>query len=308
MACCVIRAVRSASEACRQVCRQIFTSAVETVYIAGNIAGNVTVTTSQSIRLQRNAEGEMPQPALMAGLKADAKGTHSSRTIMLGDLASVLSATRDDARRPDYVAAITESNCLGKPTGSTRRLSAQRLSELYILDPSLPLYRVFRRLWDQDAAGRSLLAIVLAVARDPLLAATAEPVLSLPVGAEYQREASRQALRRVAGERFNSSILDKVLRNTASSWTQSGHLQGRTFKKRCAVKATVGSAVLALYLGYLTGFRGSDLFASGWFRLLDCTPSRARELALEAKRLGLIDLRIAGDVVDLKLDRLVGQG
>ena len=244
----------------------------------------------------------------MAGLKAHAKGTHSSRTIMLQDLAAVLSATRDDARRPEYIAAITESNCLGKPTGSTRRLSAQRLSELYILDPSLPLYRVFRRLWDQDVAGRPLLAIVLAVARDPLLAATAEPVLSLPVGAEYQREASRQALRRVAGERFNSSILDKVLRNTASSWTQSGHLQGRTFKKRCAVKATVGSAVLALYLGYLTGFRGSDLFASGWFRLLDCTPSRARELALEAKRLGLIDLRIAGDVVDLKLDRLVGQG
>jgi hypothetical protein len=293
---------------CRQVCRQRIALHAKSLYLAGNVAGKSIVTTLHPLHLQGRANGALPQSALVAGLKADAKGTHSSRTIMLGDLAAVLSATRDDAHRRDYVAAITESNCLGKPTGSTRRLSAQRLSELYILDPSLPLYRVFRRLWDQDAAGRPLLAIVLAVARDPLLAATAEPVLSLPVGAEYQREASRQALRRVAGERFNSSILDKVLRNTASSWTQSGHLQGRTFKKRCAVKATVGSAVLALYLGYLTGFRGSDLFASGWFRLLDCTPSRARELALEAKRLGLIDLRIAGDVVDLKLDRLVGQG
>ena len=175
----------------------------EPVYSAGKIAGNVTVTISRAILLQRNIEGDIPQPALVAGLKADAKGTHSSRTIMLQDLAAVLSATRDDAHRRDYVAAITESNCLGKPTGSTRRLSAQRLSELYLLDPSLPLYRVFRRLWDQDAAGRPLLAIVLAVARDPLLAATAEPVLSLPVGTEYQREASRQALRRVAGERFN---------------------------------------------------------------------------------------------------------
>lgn len=241
-----------------------------------------------------------------AGLRPDAMGTHSSRTIMLEDLAAVLGATPSDARRPHYVAAITESNCLGKPTVSTRRLSAQRLSELYILDPTLPLFRVFRRLWEQDRnkEGRKLLAILLAIGRDPLLAATAESVVSLPEGAEYQRDASRRALKLLTGERFNDSILDKVLRNTASSWTQSGHLQGRTFKKRCAVQATVHAAVFALYLSYLTGFRGAELFSSGWFRVLDCTPGHAQSLALEAKRLSLIDLRIAGQVVDLKLDRL----
>jgi len=37
---------------------------------------------------------------------------------------------------------------------------------------------------------------------------------------------------------------------------------------------------------------------------LDCSPAAARDLAVEAKRIGLIDLRIAGDVVDLVLDRL----
>jgi len=37
---------------------------------------------------------------------------------------------------------------------------------------------------------------------------------------------------------------------------------------------------------------------------LDCTAVSARDLAVEAKRMGLIDLRIAGDVVDLVLDRL----
>lgn len=251
-----------------------------------------------------NAAADLPQSALKAGFRPDAKGTHSSRTIMLEDLAAVFGATRADAQRRDYVAAITESNCLGKPTASTRRLSAQRLSELYMLDPSLPLFRVFRRLWDQDKEGRKLLAILLAIARDPLLAATAEPVISLPEGAEYQRDASRHALKLLCGERFNDSILDKVLRNTASSWTQSGHLQGRTFKKRCAVDATAHAAVFALYLSYLTGFRGAQLFSSGWFRVLDCTPGHAQNLALEAKRLSLIDLRIAGDVVDLKLERL----
>ena len=223
---------------------------------------------------------------------------------MLHDLASVLAATSPSAPRAQYVAAITESNCLGKPTTSTRRLSAQRLSELYGLDPAIPVFRVFRRLWDLDLKGRKLLALLLSIARDPLLAATAASIISLPIGAELQRESTRQALREIAGERFNTSILDKVLRNTASSWTQSGHLDGRMFKTRRLVEPTVYAATFALYLSYLAGFRGGDLFTSGWFAVLDCTPGRARELALEAKRLGLIDLRITGDVIDLKLERL----
>lgn len=223
---------------------------------------------------------------------------------MLEDLASVLAHVNVDAGRAEYVGAITDLNCLGKPTASTRRLSAQRLTELFGLDPALPIFRIFRHLWEQDADSRKLLAALLAVARDPLLAATAEAVIKLPVGAEYQREAGRRALKLLTGERFNPSILEKVLRNTASSWAQSGHLQGRTFKKRCRVHATVHAAVFALYLSHLAGFRGSEIFNSGWFALLDCSPGHAKDLALEAKRLSLIDLRIAGDVVDLNLDRL----
>ena len=64
------------------------------------------------------------------------------------------------------------------------------------------------------------------------------------------------------------------------------------------------SIAFGLYLGHAVGFRGASLFATGWVSLLDCTPVAARDLAIEAKRIGLIDLRIAGDVVDLALDRL----
>lgn len=262
------------------------------------------MTINQASKLGFSPRKELSGQAVAAGFKSGAKGAHSSRTLMLHDLASVLAATSPSAPRADYVAAITESNCLGKPTSSTRRLSAQRLSELYGLDPAIPLFRVFRRLWDLDGRSRNQLALLLAIARDPLLAATAGTILSLPIGAELQREPARHALREVAGHRFNTNILDKVLRNAASSWTQSGHLNGRTFKKRHLVEPTVHAAIFALYLSYLAGFRGSDLFNSAWFAVLDCGPSRARELALDAKRLGLIDLRIAADVVDLKLDRL----
>lgn len=242
--------------------------------------------------------------ALQAGFRSGAKGTHSSRTMMLADLTAVMSAVGPSAAAADYERAITQGNCLGKATAATRKLSAQRLSEVYSLDPAVRVFRVFRTLWYQDQNGRPLLALLLVLARDPLLAATARPVTSLPPGGEFQREPLRIAIQQAASGRFNESILGKVVRNTASSWTQTGHLHGRALKKRQAVRATAAVASFAIYLAYLAGFRGNDIFTSLWFGVLDCGPGRARELAIEAKQMGLLDLRIGGDVVDIRLDRL----
>lgn len=240
----------------------------------------------------------------MVGFRFGAKGTHTSRTMMLEELTAVLLATPGGASREEFAAAIIDGNCLGKATAATRRLTNQRLGELYGLDPRIPLFRVLRRLWSIDAPGRPLLALQCAIARDPLLAATVTPVLALAPGSELQRDAIRAALRDAVDDRLSVATLDKVTRNAASSWEQAGHLVGRTFKKRALVKATAGSVAFGLYLGYSVGFRGALLFATGWVALLDCTPARARDLAVEAKRIGLIDLRIAGEVVDLALDRL----
>lgn len=223
---------------------------------------------------------------------------------MLAELSAVLAATPEAALREDYAAAIIEGNCLGKATAATRRLTNQRLGELYGLDSRMPLFRVLRRLWSADSAGRPLLALQCAIARDPLLAVTVSPVLALHPGSELQRDAVKAALQTIVEERLNDATLDKVIRNVASSWAQAGHLIGRTFKKRALVRATPGSVAFGLYLGHTVGFRGASLFATGWVSLLDCTPTSARDLAVEAKRIGLIDLRIAGEVVDLVLDRL----
>jgi len=242
--------------------------------------------------------------ASKVGFRFGAKGTHTSRTMMLDELAAVLAAAPETASREDYAAAIVEGNCLGKATTATRRLTNQRLGELYGLDPRIPLFRVLRRLWSVDAPGRPLLAVQCAVARDPLLAATVSPVLELAVGSDMQRDAIRAALKGPVDERLSDATLEKVIRNVASSWEQAGHLVGRTFKKRALVRATPGSVAFGLYLGHAVGFRGAALFATAWVSLLDCTPVAARDLAIEAKRIGLIDLRIAGEVVDLVLDRL----
>ncbi len=109
------------------------------------------------------------------GFKFGHKGTHTSRTIMFSEISILLNSLPCDAGRSDYLAAITESNALDKPTAATRKLTAQRLTELYTLDPVIPLFRVLLRFWRDDVTGRPLLALLCALARDPLLRATAEP-------------------------------------------------------------------------------------------------------------------------------------
>ena len=113
------------------------------------------------------------------GFRFGDKGTHSSRTIMLDELSILLRLSPLSLNREEYRKVIVQDNCLGKRTVSTRKLSHQRLSELYALDRDVLLFRVMRRLWQADERGRPLLALLLAMARDPLLRITAPPIIRI---------------------------------------------------------------------------------------------------------------------------------
>jgi hypothetical protein len=156
-----------------------------------------------------------------------------------------------------------------------------------------------RRFWQDDAAGRPLLALLCALARDPLLRATSEPVLALAVGEELSRQKVTDAVRSAVGGRLNDATLDKVVRNASSSWTQSGHLQGRVRKFRQIIRPTPLATAYALMLGYLEGLRGGRLFETNWTRVLDASPVELRNLAAEAKRLNGLDFKSAGDVIEV---------
>lgn len=233
------------------------------------------------------------------GFKFGEKGTHTSRTIMFSEISILLNTLASNASRSDYLAAITESNALDKPTAATRKLTAQRLTELYTLDPAIPLFRLLRRFWRDDATGRPLLALLCALARDPLLRATAEPVLAMAPGEELSRQKMTDAIRLAVEGRLNDSTLDKVVRNASSSWAQSGHLHGRTRKFRQAIRPTPLSTAYALMLGYLAGLRGGRLFETIWTRVLDASSAELRNVAAEAKRLSGLDLKTAGDVIEV---------
>jgi len=242
-----------------------------------------------------------------AGFRWGRKGTHTSRTIMLDEMRSVLTNCRPNATRNEYLSAIHEDNCLGKHTVATRRLSGQRLSELYALDPEVPLFRVMRRCWYADRNGQPLLAVLLALARDPLLRVTAPSVLRMRPGEELARQQMTDAISRVVGSRLSDSTLDKVVRNAASSWTQSGHLKGRGRKVRQRVVPTPATTAYALFLGYLAGTRGAALFESLWAQVLDAPVSELIHLAMDARRLGFLDVSQSGGVIDVSFSRLLAQ-
>jgi hypothetical protein len=242
--------------------------------------------------------------ALAWGFRAGERGTHTSRTIMLEELSHVLEATPGDASREDYADAVMEHNCLGKRTAATRKLSLQRLTELYGLDARIVLFRVLRDLWGRHETSRPLLALLLALARDPLLRATARAVVATPFGHEFARQSMKDALSDAVGDRLNDATLDKVVRNASSSWTQSGHLRGRGCKTRQRVEATPAAAAYALLLGFVVGRRGRLLFQTPWVAVLDASPDELIDVSIGAKRLGLLDLKQSGSMIDVSFPTL----
>ena len=241
------------------------------------------------------------------GFRHGDRGTHTSRTIMLNELRVMFDNCPPDATRDDYLSAIQDDNCLGKRTAATRKLSSQRLSELYALDPKVPLFRVMRRCWYAERDGRLLVSLLLALARDPLLRITAPLVLRMRPGEELARPELTDALDRAVGSRLNESTIDKVVRNAASSWTQSGHLKGHRRKTRQRVEPTPTTTAYALLLGYLAGTRGAALFESLWAQVLDAPTGELMQLAADARRLGFLDMRQAGGVIEVSFSRLLAQ-
>ena len=231
---------------------------------------------------------------------------HVSRTMMLAELEALLNYVNStDASKSKYVDAIIIDNCLGKRTDKTRAISKRYLVELYSLDTNLLLFRALLYFWQRDHVGHPLIAILCSYARDTLLRASANLIVPLPEGALVNRPLMEGFLDSLAPRRYSPGKLASNAKNLNSTWTQSGHLIGRSQKKRAKPTPTAGSVSYALLMGYLNGERGMSLFQTEFTKLLDCTVEEAIELAQESARKGWIVLKRIGNVIEVAFPKLI---
>lgn len=224
--------------------------------------------------------------------------------MMLQELGAVLASVPQGSIAGDYRDAILQQNVLGKTTDSTRRESLRRLRELYALDEATPIFGLLRKLQAIDPSSLALLAIQVAWARDPLLRATTPPVLDSSESERVETASMAQAFEAAFANQYSELSRNQTARHAASSWTQSGHLAGRTKKVRRRIMPTPVSVVMALFLGDVAGYHGAEVFSNPWCQLLDLDPDRAKAMGFEAHRAGLLNLRAVGEIIELSFPLL----
>lgn len=223
---------------------------------------------------------------------------------MLAELTQLLASCPPAATREEYRQAVIDENVLGKRSTSNRKLSFQRLSELYALDGEVPLFRVLRQLWGEDPFARPLLALSCALARDPLLRGTAKALQGSKVGDEVTKPQLEAALA-LESPRFNASILNKVARNASSSWTQAGFTTGRLKKIRALPKVTAANIAYALVLAHLDDVHGAEMLNTFWVRVFGLASVEVQGLLQAASRRGWIEFKSLGSVVELSVRPLL---
>lgn len=232
-------------------------------------------------------------------------GAHTSRTILLHDLAAVLATCDPRSSAEEYRAAIIDENVAGKSSVSSRQRTHRYLRELYALDPQAPAFRAFLRLWRRDREGRPQIALLMSLSRDAALRATAAAVLPLDEGDVVTSTDLSRAVEADLPRSYSSAIRDKIGRNALSSWTQAGFLRrtGRTVT-RCRNEPTAGAVSMALVLGQQEGVSGELLFTTPVAGYLDAPGPSLHDRAHEASRKGWIEYRSRGQVTELDLDAL----
>lgn len=240
------------------------------------------------------------------GFKQGKAGAHLARTMMLDELTALLAFVgKPEATRADYEKAIKEDNCLGKPSAKARALTTRHLVDLYVLDPSIALFRNLLFFWERDPEGRKLIALLCAYTRDPILRLSAPIIQNSSPGLAISTQDMGDLIEKTYPGRFSPAMVKSAAQNLNGTWTSSGHLIGKRNKSRSKASPTAGVVAYALLLGYLTGAGGLGLFGTEYASLLDCGRDKAIDLAEEAARRGWITFKRVGDVIELGFRNLI---
>ncbi len=224
---------------------------------------------------------------------------------MFEDLELLLETIPNTASIEEYRSAIQDANCLGKRTQKTRIYSTEYLVELYTLNPEIALFRTLLYFWKRDMEARPLLALLCSTSRDSLLRKSLKVIEDTPESAVLPRTLMEKYIEALEPARFSKATLKSIAQNINSSWTKSGHLTGRAKKIRTRANPTPASVSYALYLGFLCGVRGPELFETDFVKMMDCNREKAIELAEMASQKGWIVFKRIGNVMELLFPNLI---
>ncbi|WMT75401.1 hypothetical protein [Bradyrhizobium sp. Ash2021] len=233
------------------------------------------------------------------GLKAAGGGPHQSKTMMYADLASLFAS----GQTANPAEAIVTENLLGRPSIRAREAALYRLHQLYGVGGKDPIWRVLQGLWNLEHAERPLLALLTALARDPMLRAGAAAVLDASPGERVRWPAIAATFEAAYPGRIGEKMAKSLAQNAASSWTQAGFLKGAVRKERVRLNPTPTVAAFAALLASLCGFGGQRLLESRWMSVLDRPIEERLALLRQAEGLGLVRVRSAGDVLEVDIRR-----
>jgi hypothetical protein len=223
--------------------------------------------------------------------------------MMLAELTELLAAGADG--RADE--AILRDNLLAKPSIRARKAALYRLRQLYGVSEGWPICIVLHRLWELDPAGRPMLALLCALARDPAFRAGAAAVLDAPLGERVRWPAIASAFEAQHPGRLGEKMAKSLAQNAASSWTQAGFLRGSVRKERTRARATPACAAYAGLIAAFCGFGGVRLTECRWLDVLDRPIEDRLALLRQAEGLGLARVRTVGDVMELDLRGALGR-
>ena len=108
-------------------------------------------------------------------------------------------------------------------------------------------------------------------------------------GARLESEDFADAVQGAFPDRFSPGVRDRIGRNLASTWTQSGHLVAASKaapKTRARLTLTPVAATYALYLAHLDGNAGPMLFEGVWADILDADARTMQGLAEDCRSRG----------------------
>lgn len=233
------------------------------------------------------------------GFKAGKSGAHAARSLMLEELSILMDAYPNGALAEQLKEDVLTSNLLRKSTANSRRLTYRHLRDLYSLSDEVCLFRAFRKLWKNAPSARPVLAMQLALCRDPLLRISMPKLLALEPGEIVVRHDIEELLEQHNPGGYSVASLKSFAQNINGSWTQSGFLKGRSRKVRAQNPVHAANVAFALFVAYLQGQQGQRAFGSEWCKMLTRDTPHLYDLAKVAASHSYINFKKMDDVVEV---------